>query len=90
MDLAYMCITVVQTLSLITRAWKSGFDALMLTTDTWQLAWRPTDINIANYTYVLRQKPLILSNTTENATGFTTKTRYGCPSVLVKIVGTYA
>ncbi|EPT01997.1 hypothetical protein FOMPIDRAFT_1059491 [Fomitopsis schrenkii] len=39
------------TLSLITRAWKSGYDVLMLTTDTWQLAWRPTDINIANYTF---------------------------------------
>lgn len=41
------------TLSLLNRAWKSGFDVLMLTTDTWQLGWRPTDINIANYVYVL-------------------------------------
>lgn len=40
------------TLSLLNRAWKSGFDVLMLTTDTWQLGWRPTDINIANYVYV--------------------------------------
>ena len=39
------------TLSLLNRAWKSGYDVLMLTTDTWQLAWRPTDINIANYMY---------------------------------------
>ncbi|RDX53903.1 L-lactate dehydrogenase [Lentinus brumalis] len=39
------------TLSLLNRAWKSGFDVLMLTTDTWQLGWRPTDINIANYTF---------------------------------------
>lgn len=39
------------TLSLVNRAWKSGFDVLMLTTDTWQLGWRPTDINIANYVY---------------------------------------
>ena len=23
----------------------------MLTTDTWQLGWRPTDINIANYVF---------------------------------------
>lgn len=23
----------------------------MLTVDTWQLGWRPTDIDIANYTY---------------------------------------
>ncbi len=38
-----------QTLSLLNRAWKSGFDVVMLTTDTWQLGWRPTDINIANY-----------------------------------------
>ena len=45
-------LTSLQTLSLLNRAWKSGFDVLMLTTDTWQLAWRPTDINIANYTYV--------------------------------------
>lgn len=37
------------TISLLERAWKSGFDVLMLTTDTWQLGWRPTDINIANY-----------------------------------------
>jgi isopentenyl diphosphate isomerase/L-lactate dehydrogenase-like FMN-dependent dehydrogenase len=39
------------TLSLLDRAWKSGYDVLMLTTDTWQLGWRPTDINIANYVY---------------------------------------
>ena len=45
-------LTSLQTLSLLNRAWKSGFDVLMLTTDTWQLAWRPTDINIANYTFV--------------------------------------
>jgi isopentenyl diphosphate isomerase/L-lactate dehydrogenase-like FMN-dependent dehydrogenase len=25
----------------------------MLTVDTWQLGWRPTDINIANYVYAL-------------------------------------
>ncbi|KAJ3492242.1 hypothetical protein NLI96_g166 [Meripilus lineatus] len=39
------------TRSLLKRAWKSGFDVLMLTTDTWQLGWRPTDINIANYVF---------------------------------------
>ncbi|KAJ7215581.1 FMN-dependent dehydrogenase [Mycena pura] len=39
------------TTSLLERAWKSGFDVCMLTTDTWQLGWRPTDINIANYTF---------------------------------------
>ncbi|KAH9931536.1 L-lactate dehydrogenase [Fomitopsis serialis] len=50
------------TLSLLNRAWKSGFDVLMLTTDTWQLGWRPTDINIANYTFYYE-------NTPGNATG---------------------
>ncbi|TDL27977.1 FMN-dependent alpha-hydroxy acid dehydrogenase [Rickenella mellea] len=39
------------TISLLERAWKSGFDVLMLTVDTWQLGWRPTDINIANYVF---------------------------------------
>lgn len=39
------------TISLLERAWKSGFDVMMLTTDTWQLGWRPTDINIANYVF---------------------------------------
>jgi isopentenyl diphosphate isomerase/L-lactate dehydrogenase-like FMN-dependent dehydrogenase len=41
-----------QTISLLERAWKAGFDVLMLTVDTWQLGWRPTDINIANYVCV--------------------------------------
>ena len=41
------------TISLLERAWKAGFDVMMLTTDTWQLGWRPTDINIANYTLAL-------------------------------------
>ncbi|KAI0058998.1 FMN-dependent alpha-hydroxy acid dehydrogenase [Artomyces pyxidatus] len=40
------------TISLLERAWKSGFDVCMLTVDTWQLGWRPTDINIANYVQV--------------------------------------
>ncbi|KDQ56731.1 hypothetical protein JAAARDRAFT_36221 [Jaapia argillacea MUCL 33604] len=39
------------TVNLLERAWKSGFDACMLTVDTWQLGWRPTDINIANYIF---------------------------------------
>lgn len=39
------------TISLLERAWKSGFDVCMLTVDTWQLGWRPTDIDIANYTF---------------------------------------
>lgn len=37
------------TLSLLNRAWDSGFDALILTTDTWQLGWRHDDV--ANSTY---------------------------------------
>ncbi|KAL5478418.1 hypothetical protein ACEPAI_2602 [Sanghuangporus weigelae] len=39
------------TLSLMERAWKSGFDVLMFTVDTWQLGWRPTDISLANYVF---------------------------------------
>ncbi|EIM86680.1 FMN-dependent alpha-hydroxy acid dehydrogenase [Stereum hirsutum FP-91666 SS1] len=39
------------TISLLERAWKSGFDVCMLTVDTWQLGWRPTDITIANYVF---------------------------------------
>ncbi|THU80942.1 FMN-dependent alpha-hydroxy acid dehydrogenase [Dendrothele bispora CBS 962.96] len=39
------------TISLLERAWKNGFDVCMLTVDTWQLGWRPTDINIANYIF---------------------------------------
>lgn len=43
-----------QTISLLERAWRNGFDVCMLTVDTWQLGWRPTDIDIANYTSVIR------------------------------------
>jgi isopentenyl diphosphate isomerase/L-lactate dehydrogenase-like FMN-dependent dehydrogenase len=39
------------TISLLERAWKSGFDVCMLTVDTWQLGWRPTDIALANYVF---------------------------------------
>ncbi|PIG88356.1 L-lactate dehydrogenase [Aspergillus arachidicola] len=39
------------TLSLLNRAWKSGFDALILTTDTWQLGWRHDDVANSNYTF---------------------------------------
>lgn len=39
------------TISLLERAFKNGFTACILTTDTWQLAWRPTDINIGNYAF---------------------------------------
>ncbi|KAJ6077752.1 uncharacterized protein N7446_000688 [Penicillium canescens] len=39
------------TLSLLTRAWESGFDALILTTDTWQLGWRHDDVASSNYAF---------------------------------------
>ncbi|KAB8067354.1 FMN-dependent dehydrogenase-domain-containing protein [Aspergillus leporis] len=39
------------TLSLLNRAWKSGFDALILTTDTWQLGWRHGDVANSNYAF---------------------------------------
>ncbi|KAJ5703732.1 hypothetical protein N7493_010870 [Penicillium malachiteum] len=39
------------TLSLLTRAWDSGFDALILTTDTWQLGWRHDDVASSNYAF---------------------------------------
>lgn len=44
-------LIAAQTISLLERAWKSGFDVLMLTVDTWQLGWRPTDIALANYVF---------------------------------------
>ncbi|KAJ5915094.1 hypothetical protein N7454_011206 [Penicillium verhagenii] len=39
------------TLSLLNRAWTSGFDALILTTDTWQLGWRHDDVATSNYAF---------------------------------------
>lgn len=39
------------TLSLLNRAWESGFDALILTTDTWQLGWRHDDVANSNYAF---------------------------------------
>ncbi|PWY86206.1 glycolate oxidase [Aspergillus heteromorphus CBS 117.55] len=39
------------TLSLLNRAWDSGFDALILTTDTWQLGWRHDDVANSNYAF---------------------------------------
>ena len=44
---------ILQTISLMERAWNSGFDVLIFTVDTWQLGWRPTDIKIANYMCVI-------------------------------------
>ncbi|KAL2041174.1 hypothetical protein N7G274_006118 [Stereocaulon virgatum] len=39
------------TISLLTRAFNSGFDVCMLTTDTWQLAWRHNDVATGNYAF---------------------------------------
>ena len=39
------------TVSLLTRAWKSGFDVCILTTDTWQLGWRHDDVATGNYAF---------------------------------------
>ncbi|PLB54422.1 FMN-dependent alpha-hydroxy acid dehydrogenase [Aspergillus steynii IBT 23096] len=39
------------TLSLLTRARDAGFDALLLTTDTWQLGWRHDDVAHSNYAF---------------------------------------
>jgi hypothetical protein len=39
------------TISLLNRAWKPGLDALILTTDTWQLGWRHDDVANSNYAF---------------------------------------
>ncbi|KAI9848210.1 MAG: hypothetical protein M1837_000884 [Sclerophora amabilis] len=39
------------TLSLLARAWDSGFDACLLTLDTWQLGWRADDVATGNYAF---------------------------------------
>ncbi|KKY37977.1 putative l-lactate dehydrogenase [Diaporthe ampelina] len=39
------------TISLLTRAHKSGFTACILTTDTWQLGWRHDDVATSNYAF---------------------------------------
>ncbi|KAI9733508.1 MAG: hypothetical protein M1818_007256 [Claussenomyces sp. TS43310] len=39
------------TLSLLQRAYDSGFTACMLTVDTWQLAWRHRDAATSNYAF---------------------------------------
>ena len=40
-----------QAISMLKRAHKSGFQALILTTDTWQLAWRHDDEYTGNYAF---------------------------------------
>lgn len=39
------------TISLLQRAQDSGFEACMLTTDTWQLGWRHDDVATSNYAF---------------------------------------
>ncbi|KAL9045982.1 MAG: hypothetical protein Q9214_001076, partial [Letrouitia sp. 1 TL-2023] len=39
------------TISLLTRAFKNGFDVCILTTDTWQLGWRHDDVATGNYAF---------------------------------------
>lgn len=39
------------TLSLLKRAHESGFEACILTTDTWQLGWRHDDVATSNYAF---------------------------------------
>ena len=35
--------------SLISRAEKAGYKALVVTLDTWVTGWRPRDLNVANF-----------------------------------------
>ena len=58
---------------MLERAWKSGFDVCMLTVDTWQLGWRPTDISIANYTYA---RPLLLASALDGSRFFSLRRFY--------------
>ena len=39
------------TISLLERAYKSGFDVCILTLDTWQLGWRHDDVATSNYAF---------------------------------------
>jgi len=39
------------TVSLLTRAFKNGFDVCILTVDTWQLGWRHDDVATGNYAF---------------------------------------
>ncbi|KAF1988084.1 FMN-dependent alpha-hydroxy acid dehydrogenase [Aulographum hederae CBS 113979] len=39
------------TISLLRRAHESGFEACMLTVDTWQLGWRHDDVSNSNYAF---------------------------------------
>lgn len=39
------------TVSMLERAARSGYTALILTTDTWQLGWRHDDVALGNYAF---------------------------------------
>ena len=39
------------TISLLKRAWTSGFTVCILTVDTWQLGWRHDDVATSNYAF---------------------------------------
>lgn len=39
------------TVSLLQRAYDSGYTACILTVDTWQLAWRHDDVHTSNYAF---------------------------------------
>ncbi|KAF2398960.1 FMN-dependent alpha-hydroxy acid dehydrogenase [Trichodelitschia bisporula] len=39
------------TVSLLTRAHRTGFTACILTVDTWQLGWRHDDVSTSNYAF---------------------------------------
>ncbi|KAF2090834.1 FMN-dependent alpha-hydroxy acid dehydrogenase [Saccharata proteae CBS 121410] len=43
--------------SMLERAFKNGYDVCMLTTDTWQLAWRHNDVNTGNYAFYHEHGP---------------------------------
>ncbi|KAI0407252.1 FMN-dependent dehydrogenase [Xylaria palmicola] len=47
----YWSLDDAVTLSMLERAAQSGYTALFLTTDTWQLAWRHDDVANGNYAF---------------------------------------
>ena len=46
-----------QAVNMLQRAHDSGFSACMLTTDTWQLAWRHNDVYTGNYAFYHEHGP---------------------------------
>lgn len=47
----YMSPDDEQVLSMLQRAHDNGYTMCMLTTDTWQLAWRHNDVEMGNYAF---------------------------------------